>query len=179
MKLSAEKFCKHTWALSIGVGTYASEDFVPLSSPERNASRFASALIDPNGCAVPDGQVHTILGGSALKSPVLSAIRQMAMELKDLDLLLLYFSGHGVVTADDFYLCMVDATLTALADSAISGSELEDALRESAAYGILVIVDCCHSGSLAEHAPGLFLRSTTAEFRLIISSSGATRVPGR
>jgi hypothetical protein len=62
---------------------------------------------------------------------------------------LLYFSGHGFLGATGGYLCTSDATKD---DWGIPMQEVVDLAISSPAHQILLILDCCHSGDIANPA---------------------------
>jgi hypothetical protein len=59
---------------------------------------------------------------------------------------LLYFSGHGVLTNVGGYLCTTDARAN---DWGIPMQEIVDLALRSRAQDILLMLDCCHSGDVA------------------------------
>jgi hypothetical protein len=62
------------------------------------------------------------------------------------DELLLYFSGHGVVTNTGAFLCTTDA---AEDDWGISMGEIITLATASRARDIILLLDCCHAGDIA------------------------------
>jgi Caspase domain len=59
---------------------------------------------------------------------------------------LLYFSGHGFLTKTGGLLCTSDATKD---DWGIPMQEVVDLTNLSSAHQVLLILDCCHSGDIA------------------------------
>jgi hypothetical protein len=62
---------------------------------------------------------------------------------------LLYFSGHGFLSKTGGLLCTSDATKD---DWGIPMQEVVDLTVQSAAQQVLLILDCCHSGDIANAA---------------------------
>ncbi|MFE2915937.1 caspase family protein [Kitasatospora indigofera] len=105
------------------------------------------ALTDPRSGIAEASQVRTLTAPTA--GSVLAAVRS-ARRRPRLDLLLLYFSGHG-------HLDPVDQSLRlGMADSAcrpdrpdsfgLSYDVLAAALRRTGAAQVVVVLDCCYSG---------------------------------
>jgi len=75
------------------------------------------------------------------------SLRTELQELFEFDgTVLLYFSGHGFLSPTGGLLCTSDATHN---DWGIPMQEIVDLAVQSPASDILVILDCCHSGNIA------------------------------
>ena len=170
--INADLFSAHTTVLIVAVNAYESADFKSLTGPLKNAECLKSALTDINGCAIPGSQVN-VLPEELSAAEILAAIAHAAQHVGSGDLFILYFCGHGAIADDQFYLCLQSSSLSNLSKTGISSADLEIALQESKARGILLIVDCCHAGSLGRYAPALFQDARQGDFRILMSSSGA------
>lgn len=88
--------------------------------------------------------------------------------------ILLYFSGHGVITSFGGHLCTSDAMPN---DWGVSMQEIMQMAFDSRAQDILLILDCCHSGDIAN--PSMFKNgknplAVIRENMTIIAASRAT-----
>ena len=166
-RTEASRFSHYTYALVVGVSDYAAVGLDDLPACEREAQALARTLTDSDGCAVPDDQVVLVPQAEATTEAILAAFEQLRDAAGASDILIFYFAGHGIIDGDDFVLC------TGAGDdrTGITATELDDALRESKARGILVIVDCCGGAALAENAPAFFYSLERSDFRLFISAS--------
>ncbi len=71
------------------------------------------------------------------------------------DLLLVYFSGHGILDeAGRLFLATVDTDKDLLSATALSTGFLKDELDRSRSKRQLLILDCCHSGAFQKGAKG-------------------------
>ncbi len=114
---------------------------------------------------------HLLLGSAPTAETVASPISQervtfnrLRLQLQELftfdDMVLLYFSGHGYVTANGVYLVTQDG------NEVLPGILLNDILQmanDAPAREVLLIIDSCHSGALGEpgennHMANLYLR---------------------
>jgi hypothetical protein len=87
-----------------------------------------------------------LLDDKATRPAVLEGIRTIRQAAQPNDLVVVYYSGHGVQEKDDFYLLPVDADVTQLAGTALSGRELREQLAEIPCQ-VLLILDTCHSAA--------------------------------
>jgi HEAT repeat protein len=132
--------------------------------------------VDGNGCAIPRDQVCCLRDDQATREEVLEALKQAVARAGPEDAVYLYFAGHGVSTkpdpqgASDFYLCTSGAQPSRLAETAVSGADLERVLGPAACRGILIILDCCEGASIAEGAPSMFRKLRQGDFRILLSS---------
>jgi hypothetical protein len=88
----------------------------------------------------------------------------------------LYFSGHGVLTETGAVLCSVDGSED---DWGVPMSELLEFANQSQAPDVLIILDCCHSGAIGDAA--LFAsgsKNTFAQYlRDNVNIMAASRAP--
>jgi len=89
---------------------------------------------------------------------------------------LLYFSGHGFLSKTGGLLCTSDATKD---DWGIPMQEVVDLTIQSPAHHVLLILDCCHSGDIANPATmnkdgGRSPLATLRENMTVIAASRAT-----
>lgn len=90
---------------------------------------------------------------------------------------LLYFSGHGFLSKTGGLLCTSDSTKN---DWGIPMQEVVDRALQSPAHQILLILDCCHSGDIANpvtmrRGSGMNPLATLRENMTVIAASRATQ----
>jgi WD40 repeat protein len=82
----------------------------------------------------------------ATRAKVLEALADLQTKVKPADVVIVHFSSHGEVGADDgLYLLTHDSQRDDLKKTAISGQELRDVLGRYPSQ-VLLILDACHSG---------------------------------
>jgi hypothetical protein len=94
--------------------------------------------------AVPEPQ--------ATSSQIRDLIYRSAEGLKPDDLLLCYFSGHGLLERGALFLLLDDSDTSRLLGTALPVSHLVEAFRHSPATNKVLILDCCHSGAVVDDA---------------------------
>ena len=137
---------KQGHACVIGVGA-------DLPTTVEDARGLARILKDPERCAYPEEQVHLLVGNAATRQNIIATLERLA-ETTDVDsTVLVYFSGHGYQLTKPFksyFLMPYGHNAEDLSETAISGNELVELLREIPAKKLLLLLDCCHAGGLTD-----------------------------
>ncbi|MGP4114274.1 caspase, EACC1-associated type [Streptomyces sp. 4N509B] len=135
---------EETQVLLIGVSRYAHHP--ELRSVVANVTQLEKALTDGNQGRLPTTVVRPLLDPE--HDEVFPAVQRAAREAKDL--LLCYFAGHGHLdpnAPDELYLLPRNAHGTDPTSHAIKYTLLRDELATSDARHVVLILDCCYSGS--------------------------------
>jgi hypothetical protein len=144
---------------------------------------MVSVLTDPAAHTYPPERVRLLAGGDATRSQVLTAFADLAATTKPDDTVIVYWTGHGGRIPDGEhageYLLPIDAQIDTpelLAQTAISGREFEQALRDFRAGRVAVFFDCCHAGGIgwskSTAAPPFQPGLPTAFYEQVLSSRG-------
>ncbi|MBX2890872.1 MAG: caspase family protein [Saprospiraceae bacterium] len=136
------------WAVVVGVAAY---DHMPaLRYTDDDAYRFYAFLKSLEGGALPDEQVQILVDEDATRDNVIGAINEIFAQAGANDLVIFYFSGHGLngsflpIDFDGF-------------NNKITHDEIAGAFNKCRAKFKLCLADACHSGSL------FAMRSATEE----------------
>lgn len=149
---------ERSWAVLVGINHYADPYISDLTVCVDDVTSVQQ-LLAPGYHAT---QLLTDATPEALptRANILSALGAIAQAAGPDDLLLFYFSGHGLAEGSTSYLLPYDARLTALKHTALAMHDLHELLAQSAARAKVIILDACHSGAaLGKAAPTM-----TAEF---------------
>jgi formylglycine-generating enzyme required for sulfatase activity/uncharacterized caspase-like protein len=133
------------YALLVGVSNYTT-DLNPLPSAVKDVAALKEVLIDPaiGGFAASDVDVLTDVDETAIRK----AISRLFANRKNDDLVLLYFSGHGVTDSrNDFYLSGISTDKNDLLSTAVSSDFVQKAMNQRGSKRQVLILDCCHSGA--------------------------------
>ncbi|MEM7215453.1 MAG: caspase family protein [Pseudomonadota bacterium] len=133
-------------ALLIGCSEYDDPTFEKLSYAHKNAEDIKLVLSNPE---YSDFLEPMILPNADLQN-VKIGISQFFQDAVEDDLLLLFFSGHGLLSDDRFYIACKDTNYHHIAVTGISISDLNDLIEASKCKRVVVIVDCCYSGNAKE-----------------------------
>lgn len=138
-------------ALIVGNNEYNDSTLAKLVAPNEDANGLAQVLRDPE---IGHFDEATVL----INEPayvVRRAIAQLYTKRKRDDLLLLYFSGHGVLNEHGYlYLATKDTEREFLSATAIPANFITDEMDRSHSRRQVLILDCCHSGAFDRGSKG-------------------------
>ncbi|NER36758.1 MAG: caspase family protein [Oscillatoria sp. SIO1A7] len=163
-------------ALLIGVSEYG-EGIPSLSAPPNDVAAVERVLKDPK------------MGYFDEVTPVINpdvptmqtAIERTFKNLAKNDLVLLFFSGHGITDDNNrLYLTTKGTAKDFYKATSVPASFIQDMSQECYAKRQVIILDCCYSGAFAEgwqaKSMGLDLQKELgAEGRVVLTSSSATQ----
>jgi len=167
-------------ALIIGNSTYLDPTFSHLKTPDADVGALGEVLLDPEMGGFDDVDVLVNMSSHTIRRAIASFFSKKSRE----DLLVLYFSGHGVL--DDqgrLYLAVRDTDSKLLRGTAISASYITDEMNNSFSQRQVLILDCCHSGAFArgtKGTPGASVGTASAfegtgYGRVVLTASDATQ----
>jgi formylglycine-generating enzyme required for sulfatase activity len=165
-------------ALLIGNESYDDPRLASLSAPAGDVHALKTALKDPK---IGGFDEVTVLINASLAS-ALRQIGTLFTNRKRDDLVLLYFSGHGVVDREGhLFLALSESLPELLLGTAIPASFIKEVMDKSSSRRQVLILDCCHSGAFERGRKGSLAAMTEATFevngygREILTSSSATQ----
>jgi Caspase domain/FG-GAP repeat len=141
-------------ALLIATATYGDPGLAALRAPTGDVAALAGVLGDE------------AIGGFEVRELIDRPTEELRAEIEEFfgdgrprDLLLLYVSGHGVLSQSRrFYFATASTKLRLLRSTAIEDGFVNDVMRSSRARSIVLVLDCCHSGAFGK---GLVPKSAT------------------
>jgi Caspase domain len=136
-------------ALIVASDRYDDAAFGPLRAPAHDVEALTRVLKDPS---VGGFDVHEPL----MNRPAYELTREIQRFFSNRDpgdLLLLYFSCHGVKdAAGQLYFVTTTTEFRFLAATALSSEFVSDQMRQCSAKRIVLMLDCCYSGAFARNA---------------------------
>ena len=123
------------------VGVSSKTHLAAVRYTDDDAYRIFGFLKSPEGGAIPDEQIRILIDEAATRSNVLSAMQEVFYKAGPEDLVIMYFSGHGL--PGQFLPIDYNG-----AENQISHEEINGILRSSSARFKLFIADACHSGGM-------------------------------
>ena len=167
-------------ALLIGNDSYRDPRLMPLVVPGEDVRGLEAVLADPAIGAFDE--VRPLL--NADRTGVAEEIERLFAQAQRDDLVLLYFSGHGLLDRlGRLYLALAETKTDRLVTSALRSDDLRDLMEEGRCQRQVLILDCCYSGAFARPAkdagdapavtPATF--ASQGEGRVALLSSTATQ----
>jgi len=134
-------------ALIIANTEYIDPGLAQLTAPGKDAEDFARVLRDTDICAFDN--VKVLL--DQVSSSVIEAIDEFFDQKKPDDMLVLYFSGHGVRDeVGSLYLAFTNTIRSRLRSTAIKADYIREAMDQSRSKRQVLILDCCNSGAFPQ-----------------------------
>ena len=165
-------------ALIIGNSQYDDPGLARLAAPDVDVRELGEALRSPDLGRFDEVEQLVDETSPAVRRAI---ARLFHLKRRD-DLLLLYFSGHGI--RDDqgqLYLATRDTERNLLAATSVEASFVTSQMDRSASRRQVLILDCCHSGAFgAKNALGASI-GTAAAFegigfgRVVLTATDATQ----
>ena len=167
------------YALIIGNSEYTDTGLAQLTAPGKDAEDFARVLGDKEICEFDE--VKTLLNQSS--HVVREAIDEFFHQKKPDDLIILYFSGHGVRDElGQLYLAVKNTNRFRLRSTAIRSDFIRESMDQSRSRRQVLILDCCNSGAFSQGtkaATGVSIGTSTAfesgYGRIILTASDSTQ----
>lgn len=133
------------WVIIVGVADYLKNE-AKLKYADDDAYKVYGFFKSPEGGAVPEERIALLIDENANGKKIRQKIKSFSEQAGEDDVLLFYFSGHGVpnnILAVDF-----DQNDSGI----IPHSFIKNNLEKSKAKHRYCILDACHSGSLSKLA---------------------------
>ncbi len=153
------------WAVVVGCAYY--QHMKTLRYTDDDAYQFYAFLKSIEGGALSDDQVKVLIDENATHDNILAAMRDTYAQADENDVILFYFSGHGLPGA--FLPVDYDGS-----EQALKHDEVHEALQLSRSRHKLVIADACHSGSLAARSGGSNEQLLTDYYSALHNASSST-----
>lgn len=137
--------------LVIGNSAYRDSTLARLTAPDVDIGDLADVLLDPEIGGFDDVKVLFNASSNIVRRAISGFFAAKHRE----DLLLLYFSGHGVLDMHGrLFLAVKDTERQLLRATAIASAFITDEMNNSRSQRQLLILDCCHSGAFARGSKG-------------------------
>jgi hypothetical protein len=175
--IKAAKYRK--FALIIGNNVYEDTHFAQLRTPEEDVTALVEILQDPKIGGFEE--VQTLVNKPSFE--IEEKIADFCADRSRDDLMLVYFSGHGILDAQGrLYLAARNTRYNRPSGRAISSQFITDNMDASRCKRQILILDCCHSGAFHRGTKGVIGKKAVTEStfegkgmgRVVLTASDAT-----
>ena len=136
-----------------------------LKGPPEDLKLLEAVFTDPVVGLHQAGDVRTLL--DATRGEVSEAIDEFFNTAAPDDNLLFYYSGHGRQDANNsLFLCARDTRTDRLPSTAVGDFQINQMIATSHAARVVIILDCCHSGSFKGGEMSMVLAQASGRFLL-------------
>lgn len=163
-KVTGEEQSK-IWVILVGVGRYT--NMPTLKYTDDDAYKLYGFFKSPEGGAIPDKQIITLIDEDASKDKVLKSVHDFSAKAAPQDIILFYFSGHGKKGA--FLPSDYDGE-----GNVIEHHTLLKVMESSQAKSKVIIADACHSGSITTAKGENYQSMMNHFYNAFTKSSGGT-----
>lgn len=149
-------------AVVVGSSEHEDKKLPFLESPAQDAMKLTQVLQNKN---IGDYEVKVFLNASSYN--VNKAIDNLFSKRKPEDVILFYFSGHGILDdLGNLYFATTDTQTDLLRSTAVSANFVNEILGTSRSKNQVVLLDCCFSGRFS---------NTNGRGKVVITSSDSTQ----
>lgn len=167
------------YALVIANTDYTDTGLAQLTAPGKDAEDLARVLGEKDLCGFTDVKVLV----NENSSTIIDAVDEFFEQKKPDDLLLFYFSGHGIRDElGSLYLAVKNTMRNRLRVTAVKSDFIKESMDRSRSKRQVLILDCCNSGAFAQGtkaATGVSVGTATAFEggfgRVILTASDSTQ----
>ena len=167
-----------SYALVIGIAHYENlPDSAQLRYPDRDAESIYTTLISEQGGQFPANHVHMLTGVQASRANILQELENWLPSVTEPnDRVLIYFAGHGFISAGKGYLAPYDIDLHDIPHTAI-GMDTLGSLIGTTIKGKwkVLLTDACHSGAITPETTPAELNHLLLDVHQSIFSLTASR----
>jgi WD40 repeat protein len=141
--------------VAIGIN-YAQWKSLALTYAENDASQFLTRLMETQASTgmYADVLPYPLDSNSAKQSAIIQMLEATALEMHPGDVAIVFFSGHGVMVGEKFYLVpsdMENLTKTGVQTRGVRDDLLRERIATLASKGrVVVLMDACHSGAFPD-----------------------------
>jgi hypothetical protein len=154
-------------ALLIGNSVFDDGSLNRLNAPTKDVSRVHHALIDEATGLFEDENVRLVTDRTS--ADILDEVYQLFESATKDDLVLLYYSGHGVLDRyDNLYLAGRDTRPDRLLVTGVGNTRVNEIIEQSAVGRTVIVLDCCASGMFKGGRVG---RQLAGKGRYLLSST--------
>ncbi len=138
------------YIVNVGVSKYPGP--LQLRYAADDARAVESVFRANSGALFKSIDARPLVDQDATRRKIIKELNWLGQRMRDQDVGLFFFSGHGAVRDGRFYLLSVDAEVDDLESTAVTAAQLKSILATTKGK-LVVLLDACHSGAQAAMLP--------------------------
>ena len=138
------------YVLAIGVSKYPGP--LRLRYAAADARAIESVLRARSGPLFGAIVTEVVIDEDATRGNIIGKLNWLRQTMRDQDVGLVFFSGHGAYRDNTFYMLSVDANVDDLESTTVGAAQLKNILATTKGT-LVVLLDACHSGAQAAMLP--------------------------
>ncbi len=136
------------WAVLVGINEYEDKsNYGSLHVCVEDAKNIRNALIEGG---FEEGRIHLLTDKEPkkpMREEIVASLQSIVENTGPDDLLLFYFSGHGVEEKGESYLVPCNGKGISVYDTALPLKRIKEIVDEAPARAKVIILDACHAGA--------------------------------
>ena len=135
---------------AVGISDYPAKDLESLSYAAKDAKDFVNAVTSANTDMYSQVKPQMFLNSKATSAAIKGALNSLKNDVEQGDVVMVFFSGHGVRENEDAYFMSYDAS----AEEFYNGVEFDfikkrlNAMAQEKKCRVVLFLDACHSGAM-------------------------------
>lgn len=166
------------YVLAVGINDYPGELRLKYAAPDADA--ITKALSDKGARVFRNVEVKVIKDRDATRQGIERGLGWLKEKMTARDVGMLFFSGHGDRSGNNFYLIPVDINPADVPGSCVSGEFLKQTLG-SIPGRVIAVLDACHSGAAIDaqrrpaDADDLIRELASDDYGIVVMSSSLSK----
>lgn len=166
------------YVLAVGINDYPGELRLKYAAPDADA--ITKALSDKGARVFRNVEVKVIKDRDATRQGIERGLGWLKEKMTPRDVGMLFFSGHGDRSGNNFYLIPVDINPADVPGSCVSGEFLKQTLG-SIPGRVIAVLDACHSGAAIDaqrrpaDADDLIRELASDDYGIVVMSSSLSK----
>lgn len=134
------------WAVVVGIGQYRIREMTSLTSPAKNAGKFADFLLRNGVINFTDFEIPKLINDDAKRDDITKTMKDVFLSdsVGGNDIIFFYFSGHGDSRPEGLVVCPYDYEFRN--NKFILEQEIYDIMNESNAKHKVCFIETCRTG---------------------------------
>lgn len=148
-RITTEDWPRRKVAILVANDEFPEDDSIPPLHFTQNDAEALKVVLEDEACGF---RAHTFVNQSSYK--IKADLNRICRQLTEHDTILFYYAGHGKLDGNELCFATIDTTSESLEATSLRAEDVLRYLRKTLSKRRVVILDCCHSGVIADRFRG-------------------------